>query len=264
MITWEKVGSKFDYGANTSFSNGESLLYLTNANESISGNYSCIANNKVPKASPKTVKLGTFVQVKHKPIFSTGATKVPCDKEKVDVPKCVLSCEARGTPEVSISWLRKGNNLKDDTKYSISSSSTSLIAVKSELELKTVKSDDFDNYTCIASNGLGDQRQIVSLKVSGKPDPPVQVSRGRGGEGRMVWRHLISVSVCGHSGHSQLHHLEVAAGLHWGRQVGGDWLQDTTEEGGVGQLCLQRRPKGLERILRTNNYAEYFTLSGQI
>ena len=119
MITWEKVGSKFDYGANTSFSNGESLLYLTNANESISGNYSCIANNKVPKASPKTVKLGTFVRVKHKPIFSSGATKVPCDKEQVDVPKCVLSCEARGTPEVSITWLRKGNNLKEDTKYSI-------------------------------------------------------------------------------------------------------------------------------------------------
>ena len=45
MITWEKVGSKFDYGANTSFSNGESLLYLTNANESISGNYIRIDSN---------------------------------------------------------------------------------------------------------------------------------------------------------------------------------------------------------------------------
>ena len=196
MITWEKVGSKFDYGANTSFSNGESLLYLTNANASISGNYSCVANNKVPKSSAKTVKLGTFVRVKHKPIFSSGATKVPCDKEKVEVPKCVLSCEARGTPDVSITWLRKGNNLKDDTKYSITSSSTSLIAVKSELELKTVKSDDFDNYTCIASNGLGDQRQVVSLKVSGKPDPPVQVS----GESRIVFgfNDFICVSVCGH------------------------------------------------------------------
>ena len=175
-MKWEKVGSKFDYGSNTSFSNGESLLYLSNANESLSGNYSCVANNKVPKSSPKTVKMGTFVRVKHKPIFSTtGPTKVPCDKEKVDVPKCVLTCEARGTPDVVISWLRKGNNLKEDSKYSISSSSTSLIAVKSELELKTVKSEDFDNYTCVASNGLGDERQVVSLKVSGKPDPPVQL-----------------------------------------------------------------------------------------
>ena len=245
MITWEKVGSKFDYGANTSFSNGESLLYLTNANESISGNYSCVANNKVPKASPKTVKLGTFVRVKHKPIFRTGATKVPCDKEQVDVPKCVLSCEARGTPEVSITWLRKGNNLKEDTKYSISSSSTSLISVKSELELKTVKSDDFDNYTCIASNGLGDQRQVVSLKVSGKPDPPVQVIQEERERERRI--ELTSVVVCGHGCHPQCHHLEVASGLHWRRQVGGDWLQDTTEEGGVRELCLQRRPEGLER-----------------
>ena len=38
-----------------------------------------------------------------------------------------------------------------------------------------MKSEDFDNYTCIASNGLGDERQLVSLKVSGKPDPPVQL-----------------------------------------------------------------------------------------
>ena len=142
----------------------------------MSGNYSCVANNKVPKANPKTVKMGTFVRVKHKPIFSSnGPTKVPCDKEKVDIPKCVLTCEARGTPDVSITWLRKGNNLKKDSKYSISSSSTSLIAVKSELELKTVKSEDFDNYTCVASNGLGDERRVVSLAVSGKPDPPVQL-----------------------------------------------------------------------------------------
>ena len=166
VITWEKTGSTFNYGANTSFSNGESLLYLTNANQSMSGNYSCVANNKVPKSSPKTVRMGTFVRVKHKPMFTgTGPVKVPCDKEKVEVPKCVLTCEAYGTPEVSITWLRKGNTLKEDSKYSISSSSTSLITVKSELELKTVKSEDFDNYTCIASNGLGDERQVMYSTV---------------------------------------------------------------------------------------------------
>ena len=45
--------------------------------------------------------------------------------------------------------------------------------MKSELEIKTVKSDDYDNYTCIASNGLGDVRHNVALSVTGKPDPPV-------------------------------------------------------------------------------------------
>ena len=84
------------------------------------------------------------------------------------VPKCALTCVARGTPDVTITWLRKGNSIKDDSKYSISSSTTSTITFKSELELESVRSDDYDNYTCIASNSLGDVRHDVSLSVTGR------------------------------------------------------------------------------------------------
>ena len=175
VVKWEKLGSDNDFKNETSFSNGESILYIGAATAEMSGNYTCVANNKVPKASPKTVKKGTYVRVKHKPILDMSATvsKVACDKEKIVVPTCKLTCQASGTPDVSITWLRKGNNIKDDDKYGIVSTSLNVISVKSELELKSVRSDDYDNYTCIASNVLGDVRHDVALTVDGKPDPPV-------------------------------------------------------------------------------------------
>ena len=175
VVKWEKLGSKEDLKDQTSFFAGESILFLRNASEPMSGNYTCVANNKIPKASPKSVKLGPFVRVKHKPILDMAApvTKIACDKEKIIKPACILTCQARGTPDVTITWLRKGNNIRDDDKYTITSSSPTLMSVKSELEIESVKSDDYDNYTCIASNGLGDVRHQVSLEVIGKPDPPV-------------------------------------------------------------------------------------------
>ena len=129
-MKWEKLGSDKDFKDQTSFSNGESILYLQNATADMSGNYTCIANNKVPKSDPKTVKLGTFVRVKNKPVLDMAntITKTACDKEKIVVPTCKLTCEARGTPDVTITWLRKGNNIKDDDKYSISTTSTSIIS----------------------------------------------------------------------------------------------------------------------------------------
>ena len=144
----------------------------------MSGEYTCIANNSIPKTSPKAVKKGTFVRVKHKPILDMKVTitKKACDKEKVVVPNCVLTCQASGTPDVTFTWLRRGNNIQEGDKYGLVSSTVEVMSVKSELEIKTVKSDDYDNYTCIASNGLGDVRHHVALSVTGKPDPPVHFS----------------------------------------------------------------------------------------
>ena len=174
-IKWEKEGSKEDFINQTSFSGTESILYLPDSNETFSGNYTCVANNNIPKASPTEERKSTFVRIKHAPIFDTTAfnSKVACDKEGTVVEKCLLVCQAFGTPDLTITWLRKGNNLKDDDKYNEETSQVNLITQKSELEIKTVTSDDYDNYTCVASNGLGDARHEVSLEVTGRPDPPV-------------------------------------------------------------------------------------------
>ena len=144
----------------------------------MSGEYMCIANNSIPKTSPKAVKKGTFVRVKHKPILDMKVTitKKACDKEKIVVPKCVLTCQAAGTPDVTFTWLRRGSNIQEGDKYGLVSSTVEVMSVKTELEIKTVSSDDYDNYTCIASNGLGDVRHHVALSVTGKPDPPVHFS----------------------------------------------------------------------------------------
>ena len=116
--------------------------------------------------------------MKHKPILDMKVTitKKACDKEKIVVPKCVLTCQAAGTPEVTFTWLRRGSNIQEGDKYGLVSSTVEVMSVKTELEIKTVSSDDYDNYTCIASNGLGDVRHHVALSVTGKPDPPVHFS----------------------------------------------------------------------------------------
>ena len=174
-VTWEKVGSKTDFANETSFSADESILYIPRATASMSGEYICIANNSIPKSSPKTEKKGTFVRVKHKPILDMKVTmtKKACDKEKVVVPKCVLMCQASGTPDVTFTWLRRGSTIQEGDKYGLEANTVEVMAVRAELEIKTVWSDDYDNYTCIASNGLGDVRHHVALSVTGKPDAPV-------------------------------------------------------------------------------------------
>ena len=174
-IKWEKEGSTEDFINQTTFSNTESILYLPDSNETYSGKYICVANNNIPKASPNEEKKSTFVRIKHAPIFDTDATitKVACDKEATVVKKCLLVCQAYGTPDVTITWSKTGNILMDDDKYNAETSEVNLITQKSELEIKKVTSADYDNYTCLASNRLGDVRHNLALEVEGKPDPPV-------------------------------------------------------------------------------------------
>ena len=71
------------------------------------------------------------------------------------------TCQAFGTPNVTISWLRGGLTLTG-SGYKVTSVGLSPLLVRSSLEVVKVTSNHYSNYTCLASNDLGDARQQVS------------------------------------------------------------------------------------------------------
>ena len=175
-VKWEKVGSKNNFTTWTD--GGQSVLGLPPANTSTAGEYVCVANNGVPAGSPKEDRMSRFVKVKHAPIIDTKTTapKVACDKEAED---CQLVCSATGWPEISTSWLRSGLAIsKDDKEFEAKSEDkeddADPITWTSKLTVKKVTSSQFGNYTCKVSNVYGESAAVISLEVSGVPDPPSQ------------------------------------------------------------------------------------------
>lgn len=177
-VKWEKVGSKNNFTDQTKIEAGQSVLLLPPANATTAGEYVCVANNGVPAGSPKEDRMSRFVKVKHAPIIDTKTTapKVACDKEAED---CQLVCSATGWPEVSTRWLRSGLTInKDDTEFEAKSedkeNDEDPITWTSKLTVKKVTSSQFGNYTCKVSNVYGESAAVISLEVSGPPDPPTQ------------------------------------------------------------------------------------------
>ena len=177
-VRWEKVGSENNFTDQTRMEAGQSVLELLPANTSTAGEYVCVANNGVPASSPKEDRMSRFVKVKHAPIIETKTTapKVACDKEAED---CQLVCSATGWPEISTTWLRSGLAIsKEDKEFEAKSEDKEddddPITWTSKLTIKKVKSSQFGNYTCMVSNVYGEAATVISLEVSGVPDPPTQ------------------------------------------------------------------------------------------
>ncbi|XP_053546099.1 neural cell adhesion molecule 1 isoform X1 [Bombina bombina] len=75
----------------------------------------------------------------------------------------VLSCEADGFPEPTISWTKRGETIEEgDEKFGFNEDNT-------EMTIYRVEKDDEAEYSCIAENKAGDNEVIIMLKVYAKP-----------------------------------------------------------------------------------------------
>uniref|UniRef100_A0A8C9ZX81 Immunoglobulin superfamily member 9B n=1 Tax=Sander lucioperca TaxID=283035 RepID=A0A8C9ZX81_SANLU len=82
----------------------------------------------------------------------------------------VLSCSAQGNPKPMISWLREGEELASNTKYSVHDGSLTILAITR---------DDRGAYTCRAYSDQGEVLHTTRLLVQGPPyivSPPENVT----------------------------------------------------------------------------------------
>ena len=187
MMTW-------DGPPQTTVEGDSSVLSLLPANTSTAGEFLCLANNNVPKEKPKEDRMSRFVKVNHAPIIDEVASKVKvaCDKQEA-AEGCELVCVAVGWPLVTTTWLRfagmclfltlswsRSGQLitKEDKGFELVTTDkeddSDPLTWTSRLTVKKVSSEEFGNYTCKAANVYGEGEVVVSLEVSGPPDPPTQ------------------------------------------------------------------------------------------
>ncbi|ESO96246.1 hypothetical protein LOTGIDRAFT_174928 [Lottia gigantea] len=161
VVTWFKGDQPLSGGRYKILPIGD--LVIAGVRKKDSGNYRCFARNLFGKDQAN----GTLV-VREK----TRISQEPNNVQSVNGNDAVFRCRAFTDPNeqhrLRYTWLRNGQPLIIDNDRVIQQSE--------ELIIKDSMSQDTGNYTCIASNGLDEDRAWATLKVKAPPDPPTNVT----------------------------------------------------------------------------------------
>ncbi|XP_015784363.1 nephrin-like [Tetranychus urticae] len=161
---------------------GRSILRFSDVHSSDEGFYTCKASNGIKAPSMAKLKLS----LKYKPIIVNRSPIVVID-EGADT---VLTCSARGIPEVHFKWVDSVN--KDigytrETRYSPdavyrfmvsrSRSETDPELYESKLLIKKIRAEEFGSrLKCIALNERGSEFTEISLRPKSPPDPVTNIT----------------------------------------------------------------------------------------
>lgn len=88
----------------------------------------------------------------------------------------VLTCRAKGAPDVTFKWFREGREITRDSqqsKYQIIDKNLDPLTWQSQLSVSDIQMKDFGPYGCVAENSLGSNRHTVILVMTSKPETPL-------------------------------------------------------------------------------------------
>ncbi|TRZ02412.1 hypothetical protein DNTS_034467 [Danionella cerebrum] len=156
IISWTKDKQLISPFSNRHVHLPSGSMRITDARESDAGLYLCVATNIAGNVT-QSVKLSVFVP----PRILAGPQAM-----KVQVGHATdLPCVAQGVPKPSVSWLKNGTILQDDSQYRISDGA---------LTLYQVGVSDQGVYVCMATNIAGKAEASIQLHVL--VPPVVEVS----------------------------------------------------------------------------------------
>ncbi|XP_046970994.1 hemicentin-2-like isoform X2 [Vanessa cardui] len=130
-------------------------LYLKNASSIHEGLYVCIAENLAGIA-----KKNYFVAVIEKPEILVDNYTGPYVASDLDVA-LTISCRTAGKPRPYVSWIKDGYYLDRDSRYDIDADGT--------LTIKSPSEDLSGIYTCVATNGAGNDTKDVTVEIYSLP-----------------------------------------------------------------------------------------------
>uniref|UniRef100_A0A8C3ITF9 Neurotrimin n=1 Tax=Chrysemys picta bellii TaxID=8478 RepID=A0A8C3ITF9_CHRPI len=144
-ITWRHISPKA-----VGFVSEDEYLEITGITREQSGEYECSASNDVAAPVVRRVK----VTVNYPPYISDAkSTGVPVGQ------KGILQCEASAVPAAEFQWYKDDKRLVEGQKGVKVESK----AFFSRLTFFNVSEQDYGNYTCVASNKLGNTNVSIIL-----------------------------------------------------------------------------------------------------
>jgi len=155
-----------------------SRLTLDPIERSMTGEYECIASNGVEEPGEEATAI-VALQVLYPPEISVAKDMLQFHP-KLGEKMLTISCNVSADPSPDVNWRRRqGEKLsqqqKRGPKYKMHSRPSREGGGRTfHLTIRDVREEDFGNYTCHATNPLGQARQ--EIVVSGKPLPPVFLS----------------------------------------------------------------------------------------
>jgi len=155
-----------------------SRLTLDPIERSMTGEYECIASNGVEEPGEEATATVTL-QVLYPPEISVAKSMLQFHP-KLGEKQLTISCNVSADPSPDVNWRRRQGEVlsqqqKRGAKYKMHSRPSREGGGRTFLlTIWDVREEDFGNYTCHATNPLGQARQ--EIVVSGKPLPPVFLS----------------------------------------------------------------------------------------
>ncbi|XP_048683331.2 neurotrimin isoform X2 [Caretta caretta] len=150
-ITWRHISPKA-----VGFVSEDEYLEITGITKEQSGEYECSASNDVAAPVVRRVK----VTVNYPPYISDAkSTGVPVGQ------KGILQCEASAVPAAEFQWYKDDKRLVEGQKGVKVESK----AFFSRLTFFNVSEQDYGNYTCVASNKLGNTNVSIILYEISEP-----------------------------------------------------------------------------------------------
>ncbi|XP_070808643.1 neural cell adhesion molecule 1 isoform X4 [Pituophis catenifer annectens] len=163
IISWTKDGELIERGedeAKYGFSYDGSELTIHRVEKNDEAEYVCIAENKAGEHDA-TVHLKVFA----KPQITFVENKTAMELED----QIILTCEASGDPIPSITWRTSSRNISSEEKTLDGRIEVRSHARVSSLTLKDIQYTDAGEYTCVASNTIGQDSQVMYLEVQYAP-----------------------------------------------------------------------------------------------
>ncbi|XP_061153333.1 hemicentin-1 isoform X4 [Syngnathus typhle] len=154
-LTWLKNGQRIESSASLEMHifSGGSKLQIARSHLSDSGTYTCSASNVQGKAQ-KNYHL--TIQVPP----SISGSELPSEIGVLLNESIQLACHVQGSPTPTIQWLKDGQVINNTGNKDFRISSDGSI-----LTVTATDTTDSGKYTCVASNGAGEEDRIFNLNI---------------------------------------------------------------------------------------------------
>ncbi|XP_013383947.1 hemicentin-1 isoform X1 [Lingula anatina] len=168
--TEEKIIDTYSYNV-TGYLEFRGTQRLTGIQVDDTANYTCLGSNHLSE-SRGGGKLSSSVEllVRYAPMLDRTQDKVAVDMNQT----ASLVCQSQAYPAVTFRWIRAGQPITADGRRSFSESSGAGLQT-STLTITRVSQGDLGNYSCIATNPVGETTVNIDLTVRRQPDAPTNL-----------------------------------------------------------------------------------------